>query len=226
MKIKSIKKIGKLHTVDIEVADTHTYQLANGCVSHNTSSLVLGCSSGAHSWHNDYYLRRMRVGKNEALYVYMSNKFPKLVEDCVYKPHIEAVMIFPQKAPVGAMLRTEPALDLLNRVKRLNIEWINSGYRSGANQHNVSCTISLKDTEWEEVGVWMWTNKDYYTGISVLPYDNGSYVQAPFEDCTEEVFSNYIGFMTDINLDEVIEIDDNTSLIDQAACGGGACIVI
>lgn len=191
-----------------------------------TTSLVLGCSSGVHAWHNDFYIRRMRVGKNEALYSYMHNKFPALIEDCVYKPHLEAVMMFPQKAPKGSILRTEPALDLLERVKRLNIEWIGTGYRSGANQHNVSCTISLLDSEWDDVGNWMWKNQDHYTGISVLPYDTGSYVQAPFTDCTEDQFNTYMQFMTDINLDDVLEIEDNTSLTDQAACGGGACVVI
>ncbi len=191
-----------------------------------TTSLVLGCSSGVHAWHNDFYVRRMRVGKNEALYYYMVNKFPTLIEDCVYKPHLEAVMMFPQKAPEGSILRTEPALDLLERVKRLNIEWVGTGYVSGSNQHNVSCTISLQENEWAPVGEWMWDNQDHYTGISVLPYDNGTYVQAPFTDCTEADFENMMKFMADINLDDVIEIEDNTSLTDQAACGGGACVVI
>lgn len=190
-----------------------------------TTSLVFGCSPGVHAWHNDYYIRRMRIGKNEALYTYMSDKFPALIEDCVYKPHLEAVMMFPQSAPAGSILRTEPAMDLLERVKRLNVEWIQPGYRSGANQHNVSCTISIKPEEWQSVGNWMWENKDIYTGIAVLPYDNGSYVQAPFTDCSKEEFETMMKLMSDINLDEVIEIDDNTALTEQAACGGNGCAI-
>ena len=190
-----------------------------------TSSLTVGSSSGIHAWHNDYYIRRMRVGKNEALYRYMINNFPSLVEDCKFKPHLEAVMSFPQKAPEGAIYRTESALQLLKRVKKFNREWVENGYREGPNQHNVSCTISIKQNEWARVGAWMWENRHYYTGISVLPYDNGTYVQAPFEDCTEEVYNEMVKHLHAIDLTQVQEIDDNTNLTDQQACAGGACEV-
>ncbi len=109
-----------------------------------TTSLVLGSSSGIHAWHNDFYIRRMRVGKNEPLYAYMTEKVPALIEECHFKPHLEAVMSFPQKAPEGALLRTESYQDLLERVKRFNLEWVAEGHNYGDNKHNVSCTISLK----------------------------------------------------------------------------------
>lgn len=188
-----------------------------------TSSLTVGSASGIHAWHNDFYIRRMRVGKAEPLYRYMIENFPSLIEDCKFKPHLEAVMSFPQRAPAGSILRTEPALDLLERVKLFNSKWVFSGHRQGANNHNVSCTISLKDEEWESCGEWMWENREFYTGISVLPYDNGSYVQAPFEDCTEEKYNEMMSLMHDIDLTKVVEHDDNTSLNDQVACAGGAC---
>jgi ribonucleoside-diphosphate reductase alpha chain len=191
-----------------------------------TTSLVLGSSSGIHAWHNDYYIRRMRVGKNEPLYTYMTEKFPALIEDCVYKPHIEAVMSFPQKAPDGAMLRTESYKDLLERVKRWNLEWIVNGHNYGNNKHNVSCTISLKDDEWAECGQWMWDNRYDYTGISVLPYNGGTYVQAPFEDCTKEKFDELYQHLTAIDLTQVIEVDDNTEAKDNLACSGGSCEVV
>ena len=114
-----------------------------------TTSLVLGTSSGIHAWHNDFYVRRMRVGKNEALYRYMSENLPALIEDCNFKPHIEAVMSFPQKAPEGSILRTESFMHLLKRVNKFSKEWIAPGHRDGLNNHNVSCTISLKANEWE-----------------------------------------------------------------------------
>ena len=190
-----------------------------------TSSLTVGSSSGIHAWHNDYYIRRMRVGKNEALYGYMIKNFPDLIEDCKFKPHLESVVSFPQKAPDGSILRTEPAMYLLERVKRFNQEWIHAGYREGANHHNVSVTVSIKEDEWTSVGDWMWENRKYYTGISVLPYDSGTYIQAPFEDCTKEQFDQMIGMLHDINLDDVHEGEDNTSLADQVACAGGACEV-
>jgi ribonucleoside-triphosphate reductase (thioredoxin) len=190
-----------------------------------TTSLVVGSSSGIHAWHAEYYIRRMRVGKNEALYSYMVNNFPMLIEDCKFKPHLEAVMSFPQKAPAGAIVRTESYMDLLERVKKFAVEWVLPGHVSGNNTHNVSCTISLKDDEWKPCGDWMWENRNDYNGISVLPFDGGTYVQAPFEDCTEETFNELITHLHSINIKAVKELDDQTSLTDQAACAGGACEV-
>lgn len=190
-----------------------------------TTSLVLGSSSGIHAWHNDFYIRRMRVGKNEPLYAYMTEKVPALIEECHFKPHLEAVMSFPQKAPEGALLRTESYQDLLERVKRFNLEWVAEGHNYGDNKHNVSCTISLKEDEWEGCGKWMWENRADYTGISVLPYDGGTYIQAPFEDCTEETFNEMFKHLAEIDLSQVIEIDDNTEAKDNVACSGGKCEV-
>ena len=113
-----------------------------------TSSLVLGTSSGIHAWHNDYYVRRMRVGKNEALYTHLAIHHPELVEDEYFKPTIQAVISVPQKAPENAILRTESALELLERVRRFNVEWVRKGHRRGANTNNVSATISIKENEW------------------------------------------------------------------------------
>jgi ribonucleoside-diphosphate reductase alpha chain len=190
-----------------------------------TSSLVVGSSSGVHAWHNDFYIRRMRVGKNEAMYEYMITNFPELIEDCAFKPHLEAVMSFPQRAPVGAILRTENPIDTLERVAEFNEEWVQPGHRYGKNFHNVSCTISVKEDEWVPVGQWMWRNRSIYTGISVLPYDGGSYVQAPFEDCTEEEFNRLSKFLHNIDLSQVLEVEDHTNLNDQVACGADGCAV-
>lgn len=188
-----------------------------------TTSLVVGSSSGVHAWHNDYYIRRMRVGKNEPLYQYMIDNVPDLIEDCYFKPHLEAVMSFPQKAPEGAIYRTENFMDTLERVKRFNSEWIDNGHVYGNNKHNVSCTISVKDDEWKECGEWMWENQDNYTGISVLPYNGGTYKQAPFEDCTQEDFEKMFTLLKEIDLSKVVELDDLTEAKDQVACAGGAC---
>lgn len=191
-----------------------------------TTSLVVGSSSGIHAWHAPYYIRRMRVGKNEALYQYMKKHLPALVEDCYFKPHIEAVMSFPQKAPSGAIYRDESCKDLLERVKKFNKEWVAPGHVNGVNNHNVSCTISLKEDEWWDCAEWMWDNRYVYNGISVLPFDGGTYIQAPFEDITEEQFYEMEHLLHAIDLSEVIEETDETTLTEQAACAGGACIVI
>jgi ribonucleoside-triphosphate reductase len=155
----------------------------------------------------------------------MVANFPALVEDCKFKPHLEAVMSFPQRAPEGSILRTESALDTLERVKKFNVEWVRKGHRTGNNYHNVSCTISLRDSDWGDVGDWMWANREFYTGISVLPYDGGTYVQAPFEDITEDEYDIMMKLLHEVDLTKVIEIDDNTVLSDQVACAGGACLI-
>ena len=191
-----------------------------------TSSLVLGTSSGIHAWHNDFYIRRMRLGKNEALYQYLAKYHPELVEDDFFKPEIQAVVSVPQKSPNGAIYRTESAMELLERTKKFNMEWVKKGHRKGANTNNVSATISVKQEEWEQVGEWMWENKNTFNGLAVLPYDNGSYTQAPFEDITKERFLEMESHLNGIDLTKVIETTDETNLQDQAACAGGACEIV
>jgi len=188
-----------------------------------TTSLTLGTSSGIHAWHNDYYVRRVRVGKNESIYSYLATYHPELIEDEYFRPHDTAVISIPQKAPAGSILRTESPIDLLERIKKVHAEWIKPGHRTGQNSHNVSATVSIKPEEWAEVGEWMWQNRRHYNGLSVLNYDNGSYTQAPFEDCTEEKYHEMMVHLTSIDLSRVVEIDDNTDLKGEVACGGGAC---
>ena len=188
-----------------------------------TTSLTLGTSSGIHAWHNDYYIRRVRVGKNEAIYNYLVTNHPELVEDEFFRPHDTAVISVPQKAPEGAILRTESPFQLLERVKKITQEWVRPGHRTGSNSHNVSATISLKVEDWELAGDWMWENRDFYNGLSVLPYDGGSYIQAPFEDCTEEEFERLFSKLHSIDLSKVIELQDNTDLSGEIACGALGC---
>lgn len=188
-----------------------------------TTSLVLGTSSGIHAWHNDYYIRRLRVGKNESIYNYLNTNHPELLEDDYFRPHDTAVISIPQMAPKGSILRTESAFDLLERVKKVASEWVKPGHRTGSNGHNVSATISLKDGEWDEAGKWMWENRNYYNGLSVLPYNGGTYVQAPFEDITKEKYLEMIDSLKNIDLTKVVELEDNTDLKGELACAGGAC---
>jgi ribonucleoside-triphosphate reductase (thioredoxin) len=188
-----------------------------------TTSLTLGTSSGIHAWHNDYYVRRVRVGKNEAIYTYLSIYHPELVEDEYFRPHDTAVISVPQKSPADAILRNESPIQLLERVKRVHNEWIKPGHRSGANTHNVSATVSIRSHEWHSVGEWMWENRDAYNGLSVLPYDGGTYIQAPFEDCTKERYEEMLKSLSNVDLSRVVELDDNTDLSGELACAGGAC---
>ena len=188
-----------------------------------TTSLALGTSSGIHAWHNDYYIRRVRVGKNESMYSHLVLNHPELVEDEYFRPHDTAVIGIPQKAPETAIFRTESPIQLLERVKKVHSEWVKPGHRSGSNSHNVSATISIREHEWKAVGEWMWENKEFYNGLSVLPYDGGTYIQAPFEDCTKERYEELMQTLSDVDLSKVIELEDNTDLSGELACAGGAC---
>lgn len=190
-----------------------------------TASLVLGTSSGIHPWHSKYYKRRFRLGKTEELYHYLLKVSPELVEDDVTKPHIQAVVSIPQKAPEGAITREEPVLDFLERIKKFNVEWIRAGYNKGANNNNVSATVSIKPEEWDLVGNWMWENREFFNGLSVLPFSDHTYVQAPFEDITEEEYNRLKNLITVVNLDNMAESQDTIDLQGEAACSSGACEV-
>jgi ribonucleoside-triphosphate reductase (thioredoxin) len=188
-----------------------------------TTSLALGTSSGIHAWHNDYYIRRVRVGKNEAIYTYLATNHPELIEDEYFRPHDTAVIGIPQKAPEGAIMRTESPFQLLDRIKKVHLEWVKPGHRSGNNTHNVSATVSLKEDEWDLAGEWMWENRKHYNGLSVLPYNGGTYVQAPFEDCDEETYNTMLTTLKSVDLSKIVELNDDTNLSGELACAGGAC---
>lgn len=209
-----------------------------------TTSCVLGTSSGIHAWHDHYYLRTIRFNRNEDIASYLIVNHPELVEDDILREDTICVRI-PIEAPKGAIMRSESAIDLLERVKKLSTEWVKAGHRYGDNTHNVSATVSIGDDwaytetsawtkglkprpdglyrEWDVVGQWMWQNRDVYNGLSILPYDGGSYSQAPFESITKEEYEQRVKHLRNIDLTKVIELDDATDLKGEAACAGGAC---
>jgi ribonucleoside-diphosphate reductase alpha chain len=208
-----------------------------------TTSCVLGTSSGIHAWHNDYYLRTVRFNKNEDIAMFLQVNHPELCEDDVLRPNDTLCVRIPIKAPEGSIFRTETAIDTLERVKKFSTEWVKSGHVKGDNTHNVSATISISNSrfyakeeeeqkglftmtfEWEEVGQWMWENREVYNGLSVLPYFGGSYKQAPFEDITKEEYETRISALKALDLTKVMEIDDNVEFGQTAACAGGTCAV-
>jgi ribonucleoside-diphosphate reductase alpha chain len=208
-----------------EIIEINSTARATTVKPAGTTSLTLGTSSGIHAWHNDYYIRRVRVGKNESMYHHLVVNHPELIEDEYFRPHDTAVIGIPQKAPADAIFRTESPIQLLERVKKVHNEWIKPGHKTGSNTHNVSATISIRAHEWGAVGEWMWENKDSYNGLSVLPYDGGSYIQAPFQDCTKEEYEKLMTTLTDVDLSKIIEIEDNTDLSGEIACGSTGCEV-
>ena len=191
-----------------------------------TTSLVLGTASGIHAWHAPYYLRTMRFNKNEDLAAYLMVNHPELCEDDVLRPKDTVCVRIPVKAPEGSIFRTETAIDTLERVKKFSLEWIKPGHLNGDNTHNVSATISIKEGEWPIVGDWMWNNREVYNGLSVLPYWDHTYQQAPFEDITEEEYNKRISALQTLDLTKVTELDDSVDFGQVVACAGGACEIV
>jgi ribonucleoside-diphosphate reductase alpha chain len=216
-----VKKVNQRISSKIKI------QFAARCTTikpSGTSSLVLGTSSGIHAWHSQFYLRRVRIGKNESLYTYLSENHPELLEDDFFNSK-QGIICIPQMAPKGSILRTEHVVNLLDRVKKFNTEWVRNKSWVKSNHNNVSATISIADGDWEKVGEWMWHNKASYNGLSVLPFDNGNYKQAPFEDITEVRFYELEKSLSDLDLSKVFEADDATELQAEAACAGGTCVI-
>lgn len=193
-----------------------------------TTSSLLGVSSGIHAWHSKKYIRNIQCSVGDDLYIYFYVHHPELVKPMDYQPG-SAVIGIPIEAPSSAITREEEtATDFLDRVKRFNLEWVRTGHNKGPNYNNVSATCNIKDEEWEEVGEWMWINKDTYSGISVLPYDGGTYVDAPFQEVTEEEFERRVQLILEnpIDLTRIVEDTDNTNLSGEIACSGGQCELI
>lgn len=193
-----------------------------------TTSCVVGTSSGIHAWHCKFFIRNMQCAVGDDLFNYFTEHHPEIIKVMDYQPQ-SAVIGIPMKAASGAILReNESAIEFLERVKRFNIEWVQSGHRSGPNHNNVSATCNIRDEEWDEVGKWMWDNRKIYSGISVLPYDGGTYSDAPFQDCTEYEYTRRMKYIKNnpIDLTKIKEIEDNTDLKGEIACAGGACDLV
>jgi ribonucleoside-diphosphate reductase alpha chain len=191
-----------------------------------SSSCVLGSSSGIHDRHAEYYLRRVRINKDDALYKYFLSTMPELCEDDLFS-QTGGVFTIPQRSPEGAVIREKTsAIKLLERAMFFNRNWVAPGHRTGDNKHNVSLTVSVRENEWEEVAEFMYNNRNLYSGISLLPYDGGTYKQAPFEEIDENKYLEYSQYVKDFDFKEIIEDKDYTNKIETIACGGGACEIV
>jgi ribonucleoside-diphosphate reductase alpha chain len=158
------------------------------------------------------------------MYTYLSVRHPELLEDDVFKPDTQAVISVPQMAPEGSVLRSEEnAIEFLERVKDIHERWVKPGHVKGSNTHNVSATVTIKQDEWATVGEWLWENQDSYAGLSFLPEDLGTYVQTPFETITKEQYDEMVGKIHDIDVKDIVEMEDNTTLKENLACAGGNC---
>lgn len=188
------------------------------------SSAMMGTSSGVHARYSKYYIRNIRLFKKEALTKFLMTTYPELCVDDLSSDD-KIIISIPQKSPDHAILRTnETALDSLKRIVKFNEVWIASGHIKGANLNNVSATVYVKDDEWDDVIKFMWDNRSKYYGISLFPYDEGTYKQAPFQECTEEDYHRLMKIIPEsTNFGSIIEFDNTTDLMSEVACSGGVC---
>lgn len=180
-----------------------------------TVSQLVNSASGIHTRHSKYYIRRVRGDKKDPLTKFLTDSGVP-TEDCVMRPDSTAVFSFPVKAPENA--RTRDSLDAL---QQLDI-WMM--YQRHWCEHKPSVTISVKEDEWMDVGAWVWRNFDEISGISFLPWDGGTYRQAPYEECTKEQYEELLSKMPSaIVWDNLKEEDDNVEGAQTLACASGWC---
>lgn len=222
MKIVSIKKLAPEFTVDIEVEDTHTYQLSNGCVSHNTVSQLVNCSSGLHPRYSDYYIRRVRVNAKDPVAKLLIDKGvphnPEVGQE--YDTANTYVFDFPIKSPRGSITKDQwTAIEQLEYWAMFNEYWCDG---------NPSVTIYVGEEEWVEVGAWIYKNWNQVCGLSFLPRDNKHYELAPYSECTADEYHKACEMYKKVDIDFDSELDayeqeDNTTGAQQMACVSGIC---
>lgn len=176
----------KIMTVDLETSDTHTYQLSNGCVTHNTTSCILGTASGIHPHHAKRYFRRVQANKIETPLQFFKQFNPAAVKPSVWASTDE-IITFLCEVPDGAKTKnTVNAIDLLKVVKLTQQNWVESGTRHDHMnrswlRHNVSNTIHVQPDEWESVEDFIYDNRHWFAGVSLLPVSGDKdYPQTPF----------------------------------------------
>tara|TARA_R100000152_G_C6780593_1_gene213559 strand:- start:2436 stop:4349 length:1914 start_codon:yes stop_codon:yes gene_type:complete len=190
------------------------------CKPSGTTSCVAGTSSGMHPRYSLYYIRRARIDVKDPICQFMIDKnIPH--EPCIASPDKTMIFSFPISSPAGAMTQQE-----IDPVNHLDL-WLE--YQKSWCDHKPSITVSYTDENFLEVGHWVWSNWDYVSGISFLPYDNNVYDQAPFESISKADYDKLMDQMPE-EIDWLgltrYETDDMTTSSQELACQGGACEVV
>ena len=205
-----------------------------------TSTLVLSCgeftASGIHFHHAKRYFRRVQCNTEDAVYKLFKKINPKVCEPSVWSAnHTDDVIIFPVTAPKGALVKSDvSALKHLEMIKSTQENWVRTGttaYSQKSVVNNVSCTVIVKENEWDEVISYIFKNQDYFAAVSLLSVSGDKdYPQAPMEavitEKDEERWNEIINNFNHVDYRQLKEEEDNTSLSQEAACFGGACQII
>lgn len=217
------KRITKLSTpeftVDIEVENTHSYQLDNGWVSHNTVSQLVDASSGIHPRYSEYYIRTVRNDKRDPLSQFLVEQGVTHEAD-VTKPDSTWVFSFPVKSPDTSVTAKD-----IGALEQLELYLLYSKYWA---DHNISITVYLREDEWLKAGAFVYEHFDDINGVSFLPYSDHSYRQAPYQPVSKEVYEALLAAQPDIDWSKfnVSEHEDLTVGIKEYACTGGACEIV
>ena len=186
-----------------------------------TVSQLVNSASGLHTRHSQYYLRTIRADNKDPFTQFLKHSGIYWEAD-VMAPDNTTVFYFAIKSPDGAVTRhDQSAIEALELWKKLQDNWC---------EHKPSATINVREEEWMDVGAWVYKNFDTLSGVSFLPYDGGSYKQAPYQELTEEEYLKWIEAHPEpvIHWDELTsyEHEDHTTGSQELACTGGVCEVV
>ena len=194
---------------------------AISCVKPSgTVSQLVDSASGIHARHSAYYVRTVRGDNKDPLTQFMKDQgIPS--EPCVMKPDSTTVFSFPQKSPEGAITRNDmSAIEQLDFILTYQRHWT---------EHKVSCTVTVKENEWMEVGAYVYKHFDEMSGVSFLPHSDHTYQQAPYQDCTRHEYEMLLSVMPDkidwAKLSEY-ETEDTSKGTSTFACSGGTCEIV
>lgn len=184
-----------------------------------TVSQLVDASSGIHDRFAPFYVRRIIMDSHDPMCQFMIDQgLP--YEDSIYKPTLQTVFTFPMRSPRNAEQTTKDersAIEQLEHWAAVNDQWAD---------HSVSCTVSVAENEWPQVGGWVWENFDRISGVSFLPKTDTVYQQMPYTPCTEEDIRRLEARMpTSIDWEGLSEFErvDGTKASQELACTAGGC---
>lgn len=206
------------------------------CVKpEGTASLLLGTSSGLHPHHSVRYFRRVQTNVYDPIYKHFKKANEHMCEESIYDPHKRTELItFPVEGPAFGIYREDvSALQHLDYIRTVQMHWVMAGRRheefSPGLHHNVSCTVTVRRDEWNDVADYIWNNRSTFTGIALLQ-DSGdkAYAQAPRESVSSEEDVEKWNKLVykPVDYTELCEDEDITELKQVAACAGGACELV
>ena len=198
-----------------------------------TTSLVLRSASGIHPHHAHKYFRRVQCNKVDPVYKFFKTQNPHMCEPGVWSSNkTDDVITFPLTVPPSATVKADlTALKHLEIIKSTQQNWVLGGlseHNTKPISHNVSCTVIVKDDEWEAVITYLFDNREHFSAVSLLPFIGDKlYKQAPLEAVStpgdEEAWEKLISAYRPVNYRKLKEDEDSTKVQETASCAGGAC---